>query len=435
MTRTSVNRRGASVAAAVILAGVLAGVLLQAAPVRAQGAETDARWTPWLGCWAPTAVQPDGAAAVGAGAAQMMCVIPAAGASGVDVVTLIAGKVTDRTRIDATGERRESVREGCTGWESAEWSADGRRVYRSAEYTCAAGVQHRSSGVMSMTTAGEWLDVQGVASGGAGGVRALRYHGVGDPGNIEIRAEVARAVQGRGLALSTARLAAAAPITTADVAEASRQLDAPVVEAWLVERGQGFKLDAKQLAALADAEVPSGVIDLMVALSYPKAFSIDLATRESELRQVSPTRTAESVAPIVPGMMVPVGLDWYPFGYYGWNAYSPYGYRYSPYGYGSGYGYGWYRGDQPVIVVVRQQPSSEPEQKHGKLVKGRGYTNGSNGNGGAEPRTRTNAGQSSTSQSGSQSSGGAAGSSGASSAGASSSGGTSTGRTAKPRDP
>jgi hypothetical protein len=384
-------------------------------------------------------VQPEGTT-VGEGAERMVCVLPAAGTSGVDVVTIAAGKVADRTRIVATGERRESAREGCSGWESAEWSADGRRLYRRAEYTCAAGVQHRSSGVMSMTTAGEWLDVQGVASAGAGGVRAVRYHGVSDPGDVEIRAEVANAVEGRGLALSSARLAAAAPLSTTDVAEASRHLDAPVVEAWLVERQEGFSLDAKQLEALADAQVPSGVIDLMVALSYPKKFTIDLATREGELRQPDRLRPAESVAPTVPGMIMPVGMDWYPFGYYGWNAYAPYSSRYWPYGYG--YGYGWYRGDRPVVVVVRQQPSGEPEQTHGKMVKGRGYTNGNSGSAssGATPRASTYPSGSSSSSSGRDPGGSSTGSSGgssagASSAGSSSSGGTSTGRTAKPRDP
>jgi hypothetical protein len=381
-------------------------------------------------------MQREGEATVGSAGSEMLCVLPTASTSGVEIATLVGGKVTDRTRVDATGDRRESVRDGCSGWESAEWSADGRRVYRRAEYTCAAGVQHRSSSVMSMTSAGEWLDVQGVASGGAGGVRALRYHAERDPGDVEIRAEIDAAVQGRTLAVAAARLAAGALLSTADVVEASRHLDAPVVEAWLVERQQGFALDAKQLETLADAHVPSSVIDLMVALTYPKAFTIDLATRESELRAPDQPRSAENVAPTVPGMMVPVGIDWYPFGYYGWNAYAPYGYGYSPYGYG--YGYGWYRADRPVVVVVRQQPADQPARTHGRLVNGRGYTNGSSGNAnsGATPRTRTTSGESSGS--GSRGSSSSSGGSGGSSAGSSSSGshsGTSTGRTAKPRDP
>src|SRR6266849_3185920 len=79
-----------------------------------------------------------------------------------------------------------------------------------------------------------------------------------------------------------ARAAASAPLAIDDVVEASRNVDGAVIEAWLVARGARFALDAKRLIALADAGVSPRVIDLMVALSYPKAFAIDAATRQGE---------------------------------------------------------------------------------------------------------------------------------------------------------
>jgi hypothetical protein len=422
------GKRVARSSTALAAVAILAGLALHAAPAGAQSAQMDERWTAWLGCWAPTAPQP-GMVAPDRGA-RMVCVIPAPGTTGVEVATLVDGKVAERTLLEATGERREGVREGCSGWESAEWSADGRRLYRRAEYTCAAGVKHRSSGVMSILPGGEWLDVQGVASAGAGGVRVVHYHGVSDPGDVELRAEVARAVEGRGLSLSAARMHAAAPLATADVIEAARHLDEPVAQAWLVERKQGFDLDGKRLSELADARVPSSVIDVMVALSYPSKFAIDLATREGELRPSDAPRASGSVPQSFPGALVPVGLDWYPFGYYGWNSYAPYRYGYSPYGY-SPYGYySWYRADRPVVVVVRPQPTDQPARSHGRLVKGRGYTNSGGSDSRAAPRTQTTSGGSSAAPRGSGSQ-----SSGAGSSAGSSSSGTSTGRTAKPREP
>jgi len=55
----------------------------------------------------------------------------------------------------------------------------------------------------------------------------------------------------------------------------------------VIERAEPFTLDAKRLIALADAGVPSGVIDLMVALSYPQAFAINPAARQGERRTLA----------------------------------------------------------------------------------------------------------------------------------------------------
>src|SRR5207244_1725794 len=78
------------------------------------------------------------------------------------------------------------------------------------------------------------------------------------------------------------RAAAAVSLATDDVGEAARRVDTSVLEAWLVERGESFTLDAKRLVTLADAGVPTPVIDLMVALSYPKVFAINAASRQGE---------------------------------------------------------------------------------------------------------------------------------------------------------
>ncbi|MGH7718889.1 MAG: hypothetical protein ACREON_08625 [Gemmatimonadaceae bacterium] len=362
-----------------------------------------------------------------------VCVIPAAGTSAVDIATVVDGKITARERIDATGEQRVSSRDGCTGWERAEWSPDGRRVYLRSEHACSGGVKRTSSGVFSMSAAGEWLDVQGVTSGEHTGVRVARYLEAGYPDALPT--EIAAALRDHVPSASAARTVAMSPLTTTDVVEASRHLDPAVVEAWLIEREQGFDIDAKRLVALADAGLPERVIDVMVALSYPKAFAINRATRQGEIRPAEGVRgdgdTYESgrrVGPIYTSSD-PFGYSSCSWSYYSWYGYSPYGCG----GYGYGYGYGWYPGDNPVVIIVR--PEDGEAERRGRVVKGRGYTRGDResepSSGSDVNATRRSGGSSGSSTSGSSTSDRAHSPSSGSSAGSD----RGSGRTAKPRSP
>lgn len=386
------------------------GILSSPAP--AQRAPVDARWQPWIGCWTPVRASES--------ASRAVCVLPAAGASAADIVTIADGTVTERDRVDASGTRRARSAEGCAGWESAEWSADGRRLYRRAAGRCTGGIERTASEILSLTPTGEWLDVQGVATGGVGaatGIRVVRYREL--TGVASLPAEIAAALRDRPAAAREARLAATAPLSTTDVADATRHADAPVVEAWLAERGDRFSVDAEQLVALDDAHVPSRVIDLLVALSYPTVFAVNPAAAAADFRVSE--RGDEDIA--TTRRQIPVYMD--PYGYgdlwsFG-NYYSPYGY--SPYGYRYGYGspYGYYANGSPLVIVVRGQGDAE---SRGRVVKGRGYTrDGASGTG--EP---SGGGTRSAGSSGSSGSAGS-GASGSSDRGT----GSSTGRTAKPR--
>lgn len=438
-----------------IMAALLVAV---SAPARAQSVPTDARWQAWLGCWAPAArvVAPRSSAA----APLLECIVPATGSAGVDVATISDTLVVMRDRVDATGERRVFSREGCTGWASAQWSPDGRRVYTRSEYSCAGGLERKVSGLMAMSAKGDWLDVQAVTTGDRTAVRVLRYRLSEPPATLP--AEVAAGLPRRGPDASLALTAAAAAITPEDVVEASRQVDSAVVEAWLGERGQGFQLDGRRLLALADAGVPGGAIDVMVALSYPRNFTVGTIG----IQQQSPwpedgSRGISGAYGSAPyggwdpyAYYSPYGLDPFfrsgmafggPFGYggygYGGYGYNPYGYN--PYGYNSGYN-GWMYGGGVIVIQGSNAAASQP---HGRLVNGRGYTQGgssaSNPSRGAQPRVRTEPSTSGSgsgsaqprsggsSSSGSQPSSGGSSSSGSSSSGSSSGGG----RTAHPKPP
>ena len=447
---SSTNDRARGVAAALLLAG------LAAAAPRPASAQ-DARWQGWIGCWEPAASR-TAPALRGTARPLALCVVPAEGADvmSVDVVTIADGRVQRRDRIDASGEPWRSTVDGCAGWESAEWSADGKRVYLTADRTCQGGLKVRTTGVISMSAQRQWLDVRSASTGSAQPVLSVsRYRELEDTAGIP--AEVASALRGRALFAAAARSAVAEPVGTAEIAEAARKLEPAVVEAWLAESGQRFAVDAKQLVALDRAGVPARVIDLMVALSYPRVFAVNRATREAEPVE-RPAAPADSGRRTVIGTLDMYG-DRYSQGYqgcgyphncgygygYGIDPYrygiSPYGYGYGgyPYGYGYGPGYGWY-GNQPVVIVVRPTTPGGSGGGGGRMVKGRGHTRGGSDNdgGSAGPRDGSSSGSSSSGGSARPSSGSSGGGSSSSgSSGGSSGGGSSSGsgRTAKPRSP
>jgi hypothetical protein len=385
-----------------VLAAMACAVAMAPSVATAQATpQLDARWQPWIGCWKPAPPQGE---AISYSAARnsdvpLVCVIPSnapSAPSGVDVVTVKDGKIVARDAISASGQSFASSKDGCNGVESASWSADGHRVYVRSDFTCPGGLKRSSSGIFAMSPDGEWVNVQGVDANGSKGVRTLRYADAGVPSALP--EEIASAIRDHDMAVRTARAAAAAPLSTADVVEASHKVDSSVVEAWIVDRAQNFGVDAKQLVALADAGVPGNVTDAMVAVSYPKAFAVNPTGGADGVSSIETARGTPSVeldrssrrgATV---MMVPEYSTFYsPFDfYYGYSpyGYSPYGYApygyapygYSPYGYSpySGYysPYAGYRGlygglYAPPIIVLK---GGAPPAPRGYVVKGRGYT-------------------------------------------------------------
>ena len=412
--RQTTNRLVRATRAAAIAAALVSLSAVTSAAQQASGSH----WQGWLGCW--TGVGPD---ALVPNAAPLVCITPTSNADVVNVATVQDGKVLATKTIDASGASHPIEAKDCTGTQSAEWSADARRVYLKATASC-AGTTRTTSGILAMSPTGEWLDVQGIAAGEGENVRVARYHDAGLPENLP--AEIKSALEGRNASVLGARVASGASIGTAAVIEASKKATPAVVEAWLLERGQHFALDAKTLLQLADAGVPTRVTDAMVAVSNPQKFAV---------AHVDPSTQYNRPEDDVTGRRIPVFLaPPLPYDPFSWG-YSPYGYGYRygyPYGYGyNGYGGGYYGypyyGSTPVIVV----PGTGNVPGHGTMVKGSGYqpSAGSTSTGRtAHPRNEPSAAD--TRSAGSRGSS----SSGSSSAGSSSSQPASTGeRTAKPR--
>jgi len=435
-TMTTTGRGGL---AAIVLARA---ALLSTTAVSAQTATPDVRWQGWLGCWQPVSANTADSysawmdqRARDAGA-PTLCIVPSKSASGVDFVTVARdGKVTAQQPVNPETHAVARERDGCSGTEGAEWSTDARRLYVGSHYSCPNGLTRTTSGMLAMSGNGQLVDIEEVATGGAKSVRVARYQSVAAPAGFALDSAVVP--NASSLPVSTARAALSGALTGADIADAVHSVDTLVVEAWLVERGDRFKVDAHRLAALADAGVPGRITDLMIALAYPKVFALDQSLRVASTAPRGSTIYATLPAPDPFGYRYG-GYGGYPVGYgplgYSPYLYSPLGFGYNGYGYGSGYGgYGYGYGGyvyQPPVVIIRN-PNGGSGHTHGRVVNGEGYTRGgSSGSTGTTGVPRSASGGSSagsSTSSGSTSSGSSAGSS---SSGSSSSGET---RQAKPR--
>ena len=400
----------------------LATALIAATSVAAS-AETPAAqgWQALIGCWEPVA--PVAGALPDSSRSHVVCVLPAEGSTSLDFVTIVNGQATERERVDATGTRQPLTRDDCSGWQSAEWSATGHRLFLRSELTCAGGLKRISSGVISMPTTSEWVDVQAVSVGEQKSVRTLRYRETNAYGAIPAAETAALAGRQFSVGVSTARLAAAAPVSAEELVDISRRLDVAAVEGWLAQQRIGFRADARQLLALADAGLPARVIDVVVGLSYPERFTVAAAGLSVDEQLLPPVNRSSGMGG---GYYDPF---WDPF--YGSRRnrgyYSPYGYSLFGYGGYGGLGYG-YRNNwfpsRPVVVVVTPDPAASGG---GKVVNGRGYTRRPD----AQPapdRHRTPSESTGSRKSGSSENSGSSG-------GSSSGGGSSGDRTAKRRPP
>lgn len=396
MTRKTFSSRRLTLGAALLAAAIGA-----TSPVAAQAVRPDARWQGWLGCWQPvTPASADSYTEWMATRARdaglpTLCIVPSSSETSVDFVTVSGGKVTAREKVDAGNPRVARQRDSCDGWDGANWSADGRRIYVHSEYACGGGVTRTSSGLLTMSAGGQLLDIEEIASGGAQSVHVARYESVHAPAGFAL--DSALVLPAGALPVTAARTAMAGSLTGADIVDATRNADSLVVEAWLVERGDRFNIDAKHLIALADAGVPGRITDLMIALSYPDVFVFDRSARLASVRPPTPGSLAYSSAPSADPFGYRSGCnrfssDYGPFGYrplpyaplgyaplgYGSSSYSPYGcssYGYNGYGYNGGYGNGGYGYGylyQPPVVIVRGSGGSGTP--HGRVVNGHGYT-------------------------------------------------------------
>ncbi len=383
----------------------------------------DSRWAPWLGCWRSE----DDLTGTGA----RLCITPES-ISGVKLQTVLDDEVRlSETIIPDKVTRPVDDRE-CRGTTRSEWSRNNQRLFRFTDVTCGSETARKLSGVTFLLEGPVLVDIQFADLAENKSVRVRRFHRSGNQ-KLPDGSSAPRSSDVRGTAVG-------APWTVEDVIEASGKISPDAVQAAISEVGSGFRLDKTSLLAMDKAGVPGNVIDLMVALSYPKRFVVERASVPADEGFTgSPIGWWDPfLSPMIPFSLM--GRDCYSYYYaygpsYGCGRYySAYGYGYPGYGYGYGYGYpGW--------VIVDGSPGigsgiSENGSPDSRVVNGRGYTQIRNRE--PVPVTMGHSG----SDGGSSSSGGnsgttSTGSSGVSSGGYSGSGssGGDTGRTAVPRGP
>lgn len=393
-------------------------------------ADVDSRWAQWLGCWRLEDDLP--------GTGLRVCITPEQ-TTGVKWQTLVGAQRGTVDIIVANGVARAISDTDCKGTERAEWSRNGQRVFRLSDVTCGTEGPRKISSVAFLTRGPVLVNVQYVEGGPSTSVRVQRYRRAID----QTLADGSLAPQ------ASPRAASSAPglggtWSVDDVIEASGKLPADAVQAALTGVSGPFNLNKKNLVAMSDAGVSEGVIDLMVALTYPKKFVVQRAGGGDAMPlgiSMGGGWYDPFFSPIVPASSF--FADCYsPFGYGYWSYYNACRPYYSTYGYWGDYGYGYqgYSYGTGGWVIVDSGPTTPAQPAlEGRVVNGRGYTQVRP----REPETpgiRTGGGGANGSNganSGGSNNGSSSGTSGVSSggySGGSSSGGDS-GRVAVPRPP
>lgn len=329
----------------------LTALLFSTIPAFAQNAKQtfDSRWTPWLGCWQKDSSSQHADAAH----AIVTCITPLAGTSGVQEATVAYGKITARRHLVADAKPTPFEDNGCKGTRTSQWAADARRVYTRSSYTCGAGLAGTSSGILSLTPAGDFVEAEAVRAGHGSIEHVDVWHDAGTPDGLP--AEITSAVAPRRLAATTARAAIAVPLSVDDVLDAVQHADSTAVRAWIASSGQRFNLGANDVAMLMHASVPRGVLQAIVAWSPQAGASAPGYDPDAYLKAASGVTYAAGAN----GVVMEPGQPSYPMYCaagvcYPADQYSSYnGYAYPPnYYYPSPYYY-------PVIIapfIVNRRP-------------------------------------------------------------------------------
>lgn len=312
----------------------------------------DSRWNTWLGCWelvlessrepetAPDLVQREVTPQRDPAPRGQVCVRPAP--NGATFTTSVDAQAPLEQTVIADGADHPITDKDCRGAQRSEWSQNGLILFARATLTCARGKGDRLVSGLSIVGPGDtWLDIQAAQIDEQENVRVRRYR------RVEPRSRGTR-TRSRSLSLD-------------EVQEASGKVSAGALEAALVETNSTFNLTGKRLVALQDAGVPSSVIDLMVALSYPEQFVVERSARADRFEG--------------PYDRDPFGGGW-AFGptwstHYGFDPFYDY---YSPYYY-SPFTYSYLGGGTSFIVIEDGglRPPSRPSGG-GRVVDGLGYT-------------------------------------------------------------
>ena len=330
---------------------LVAGGQLQAAGQFNSQRDTvmDSRWLPWIGSWRLVSNTVNATDRDLKGE-YLLKISPGKRETAVTVQAFQDETVLFEDTIVADGSSQSLKDKDCTGWHKYSWSDTGKRLLLESESTCAGESPRKASGIFVIDDYGEWLDIQLLQDQSEGIITVRRYSLVDE----------AEDLTGHGIrATRRAHLASGASFSIDEIIELSNKVASEVLEAALMELHKPFKINSKTLMRLADAGVPTPVVDLMVALSFPEKFHVERDTIYLAKKTDSTSSGPGGAYPYPPYM-------YYPFHPWYW---TPYTYPYYWYSYwGVWPCYGCYPGPGPGPGPGDGQRSS------GRLVAGHGYT-------------------------------------------------------------
>ena len=409
----NVKKHKQSVLRDLLLAALLSLMVLPGTLHAATAKTTDSGWLAWMGCWSPKEIQKTGQENLAS-----LCIVNSEETNELEILTIVDGSIIERRAVGLNGVPTEITSEGCDGTEAFTFSDDGRHIFLQTELLCTGG-QRKETGIMTMSSPQEWLEIRAIEIGGQTIPWVLRY---GVASQDVFQAAGVEETLDRSTRL--ARIAFTAPLTLANVVEAGTKVDPQAIEAWVLESAQPFALDGDILKRMSFSGVEPNVLDAVIAVSFPNEFVFETLGRDTEGKLegygLNP-RTSDRIT----RQNSYSGNTYYggsshrgPFRYgYGryvdpFGGYDPFlgynsGYRYG-YGLGYGYGYGYspyyssryrninnnyywsgpartnwgsYRAPTQVTGRIRTNNSffDQLNGSRARAVTGRGYTRGGSG--------------------------------------------------------
>jgi len=316
--------------------------------------DLDTRWLPWIGSWSMVSSTIN-MSENSITDEYFLNVSPRDDGNSVSMKGYRDQTVISEEKVTADGLRHPLTADGCTGWSMYSWSETGKRLLLNSESRCQDDLPHIVSGMSIIDDTGEWLEIRLLKIGEEKVITISRY------GNLDDDQAIAVGINATDPVFS--RISAGTGFSINEIIELSSKVEPEVLEAALVELHKSFPINSKQLARLADSEVPSQIVDLMVALSFPERFTVEKTT----VSMAQKTAAQESYPVFRPPYRYwpyehPFYYSWYwdshfysPYDYWhlGWNTWPSwyYPYRIYPHYWGGTY-----------------------ERDTGRLVEGSGYT-------------------------------------------------------------
>jgi len=324
------------------IAALALSALVFAGPMQAPGgaaAATDSSLAPWIGIWTLLADRAQDRA--GEADSQATVVIqPAPDGKGFAITRKAPQQPEAKETLILDGSKQPIEAKDCAGWQSAKWIPETAVIIGSSAVTCKDSGSFSTSSLKMMLAADQMIDIFGIKTGDQMRVATRR---------LQFSRDLPSAGSSRsGPAGTAARMAAAAPWKLEGVLNLSGMVDVPILQAALVEKNVQLDVNAKSLKKMRAAGLPDEIVDLLVALAFPREFHVQTDGRV-KLQSVSDSSAGLSGSSYFPSAFPSAFYYSSPYPYYyrdNWFYYgSPFWSDYyfilvPSYGYGGGGGAG-----------------------------------------------------------------------------------------------